>query len=86
MIPHHKTVTPQHNILKHQLIQQLPQNITDLSEKENLLITLFYKHELTLTEIRHLLNLSTSPISQIHSNAFFKLNHLLDNAIHSFYL
>lgn len=57
--------------------------MTELSEKEKLVISLFYKEELTLTEIGQVLNLSTSRISQIHSKALFKLKHLLDKAIQS---
>ena len=64
-------------------IEQLAEKMTELSEKEKLVISLFYKEELTLTEIGQVLNLSTSRISQIHSKALFKLKHLLDKAIQS---
>lgn len=83
MIRDEKTVTPEEKMLKDELIEQLAEKMTELSEKEKLVISLFYKEELTLTEIGHVLNLSTSRISQIHSKALFKLKHLLDKAIQS---
>lgn len=83
MIRDEKTVTPEEKMLKDELIEQLAEKMTELSEKEKLVISLFYKEELTLTEIGQVLNLSTSRISQIHSKALFKLKHLLDKAIQS---
>lgn len=83
MIRDEKSVTPEEKMLKDELIEQLSEKITELSEKEKLVISLFYKEELTLTEIGQVLNLSTSRISQIHSKALFKLKHLLDKAIQS---
>ena len=83
MIRDEKSVTPEEKMLKDELIEQLAEKMTELSEKEKLVISLFYKEELTLTEIGQVLNLSTSRISQIHSKALFKLKHLLDKAIQS---
>lgn len=74
--------TPEDKLLKDELIAQLAEVITQLSEKEQLVISFFYKEELTLTEIGHVMNLSTSRISQIHSKALFKLRKILENVIH----
>ncbi|MCM3654062.1 FliA/WhiG family RNA polymerase sigma factor [Metabacillus litoralis] len=74
--------TPEDKVLKDELIAQLSEVITQLSEKEQLVISLFYKEELTLTEIGQVMNLSTSRISQIHSKALFKLRKILENLIH----
>jgi RNA polymerase sigma factor for flagellar operon FliA len=74
--------TPEDKILKDELIGQLSEVITQLSEKEQLVISFFYKEELTLTEIGQVMNLSTSRISQIHSKALFKLRKILENVIH----
>ena len=52
----------------------------DRAEKEQLVVDLFYKEELTLTEIGEVLGLSTSRISQIHSKALFKLRQQLTKA------
>ncbi|MTT32254.1 FliA/WhiG family RNA polymerase sigma factor [Terrilactibacillus sp. BCM23-1] len=69
--------TPDHVILKNEKYKMLSEDIKRLNEKEQLVITLFYYEELTLTEIGHILELSTSRISQIHSKAIYKLRHYL---------
>ncbi|WP_299090125.1 FliA/WhiG family RNA polymerase sigma factor [uncultured Metabacillus sp.] len=74
--------SPEEMILKDELICQLAEVINELSEKEQLVISFFYKEELTLTEIGQVMNLSTSRISQIHSKALFKLRKILANVIH----
>ncbi|MDT8859003.1 FliA/WhiG family RNA polymerase sigma factor [Alkalihalobacillus sp. MEB130] len=53
--------------------KELARVIDGLSEKEKLVVSLFYFEELTLTEIGQILELSTSRISQIHSKSLFKL-------------
>ncbi|MTH52768.1 FliA/WhiG family RNA polymerase sigma factor [Bacillus mangrovi] len=72
-----RSVSPEETILKQELISQLTEVITELSEKEQLVVSLFYKEELTLTEIGHVMELSTSRISQIHSKALFKLRRIM---------
>lgn len=73
------TLTPEQQTVKSELISDLIDNIQKLNEKEQLVLSLFYTEELTLTEIGELLQLSTSRISQIHSKALFKLRKLLMN-------
>ncbi|MFB6466664.1 FliA/WhiG family RNA polymerase sigma factor [Cytobacillus sp. Hz8] len=72
---------PQDKIVKEENIQELTRIISQLNENEQLVLSLFYKEELTLTEIGQVLNLSTSRISQIHSKALFKLRQTLQNAM-----
>ncbi len=71
--------TPEQTLLKNESIQELTQTIQSLSEKEQVVLSLFYKEELTLTEIGEVMSLSTSRISQIHSKAIFKLRNLLSS-------
>lgn len=71
------TKTPEEEVVKQEQIEELSARIKKLTEKEQLVIDLFYKEELTLTEIGEVLNLSTSRISQIHSKALFKLKQQL---------
>lgn len=68
-----KTLTPEEHLLKEELFEHLTKLISQLNDKEQLVLSLFYKEELTLTEIGNVLNLSTSRISQIHSKALYKL-------------
>jgi RNA polymerase sigma factor FliA len=72
-----KVDLPEEILVKNEQIAELSLLIEDLSEKEQLVISLFYKEELTLTEIGQVMKLSTSRISQIHSKALFKLRHSL---------
>jgi RNA polymerase sigma factor for flagellar operon FliA len=73
-----KAEIPEESLIKKELLDELAEKIEELSEKEQLIISLFYQEELTLTEIGSILNLSTSRISQIHSKALFKLRHSLE--------
>ena len=71
--------TPEQKMVKQELLQDLVEQINMLNENEQLVLSLFYTEELTLTVIGEMLNLSTSRISQIHSKALFKLRKLLAN-------
>ncbi|SEB02897.1 RNA polymerase sigma factor for flagellar operon FliA [Thalassobacillus cyri] len=72
-LPDTKTLTPEKNLVQQENHQDLAEGIKKLKEKEQLVISLFYYEELTLTEIGHVLGLTTSRISQIHAKALFKL-------------
>ncbi|SOC35577.1 FliA/WhiG family RNA polymerase sigma factor [Ureibacillus acetophenoni] len=74
-----RTKTPEQSAIQSELIDELVKNIQNLNEKEQLVLSLFYTEEMTLTEIGEMLNLSTSRISQIHSKALFKLRKLLSS-------
>ncbi|MFZ3587896.1 FliA/WhiG family RNA polymerase sigma factor [Bacillus sp. DJP31] len=74
-----RTLTPEDKILKDELVDKLALVIQQLNEKEQLVVSLFYKEELTLTEIGTVMGLSTSRISQIHSKSLFKMKKLLDS-------
>ncbi|MFO7317998.1 MAG: FliA/WhiG family RNA polymerase sigma factor [Bacilli bacterium] len=75
--------TPEQETIHKELIEELAENIKKLSEKEQLVLSLFYSEEMTLTEIGEVLNLSTSRISQIHSKALLKLRKLLSNEMNA---
>ncbi len=75
------TLTPEENVMKEELISDMTALITTLNEKEQLVISLFYKEELTLTEIGQVMGLSTSRISQIHSRAIYKLRECLEKVM-----
>jgi RNA polymerase sigma factor FliA len=64
---------PEDHLVKNELIRELSKTIVQLNKNEQLVLSLFYKEELTLTEIGQVMNLSTSRISQIHSKAISKL-------------
>ncbi|MBM7701890.1 FliA/WhiG family RNA polymerase sigma factor [Metabacillus iocasae] len=76
-----KALSPEEQVVKKETFKELVEVIQGLSEKEQLVLSLFYKEELTFTEIGHVLSLSTSRISQIHSKAIFKLRTTLNKVI-----
>ncbi|NBJ15389.1 MAG: FliA/WhiG family RNA polymerase sigma factor [Dehalobacter sp. 4CP] len=60
-------------IEKEEQKQILTEAIEKLSEKEKLVVALYYREELTLKEISVVMNLSESRISQVHSQAILRL-------------
>ncbi len=56
-----------------ELKEALSKAIDALSEREKLVITLYYYEGLTLKEIGEVLNISESRVSQIHTKAIFRL-------------
>lgn len=51
-----------------------------LSEKERIVVSLFYYEELTVTEIAHVMNLSVARISQLHGKAILRLRGYLSRS------
>ena len=47
--------------------------ISELSEREQLILSLYYREELTMREVAKVVNLATSRVSQIHAAALIKL-------------
>ncbi len=72
-----RTLTPEQQLIEEATKEELAEVIGQLTEKEQLVISLFYFEELTLTEIGAVMDLSTSRISQIHSKALFRLQQVL---------
>ncbi|WP_042348886.1 FliA/WhiG family RNA polymerase sigma factor [Bacillus massiliigorillae] len=76
-----KAVLPEENVLRRELYEELEKVILTLNRNEQLVLQLFYKEELTLTEIGEVMDLSTSRISQIHSKSIFKLRNILSKIV-----
>ena len=58
---------------RQQLYKALVQALQQLSERDRLVINLYYYEDLTLREISEVLGVSTSRVSQLHAAAVFKL-------------
>lgn len=78
-IPDYNSVKPDDHMLQAELKDELIESIKLLNDNEQMVISLFYHQELTLTEIGQVLELTTSRISQIHRKAIFKLRKSLKN-------
>lgn len=81
MIEDDRAISPDEEVMFNELTEELIEEIKKLNKNEQLVISLFYDKELTLTEIGEILNLTTSRISQIHKQAIFKLRKTLSKLI-----
>ncbi|MDY0408183.1 FliA/WhiG family RNA polymerase sigma factor [Paracerasibacillus soli] len=63
-IPDEHTLQPDENLIQMELKKELVEEIKSLTKNEQLIISLFYHEELTLTEIGQILGLTTSRISR----------------------
>lgn len=72
-IPDDSALLPEKNVLQNEMKEELKAGIQSLTDNEQMVISLFYNEDLTLTEIGKVLDLTTSRISQIHKKAIFKL-------------
>lgn len=65
--------SPQENVERLQLTRELAAHLEKLSEKERLVISLYYYEELTQKEIAGVLEVTEGRVSQLHSQALHKL-------------
>lgn len=65
--------SPQESHQKQSLKQDLAAAISDLPERERLVLALYYDEELNLKEIGEIIGVSESRVSQIHSQAAMRL-------------
>ena len=68
---------PSRLLFREELKKEVSKAIRTLSEKEQLVISLYYHDELTLNEIGNILKLTESRICQIHTSALVKLKNKL---------
>ncbi len=66
-------IPPQEGFQRESLKQSLSQAITQLPERERLVLALYYDEELNLKEIGQIIGVSESRVSQIHSQAALRL-------------
>jgi RNA polymerase sigma factor FliA len=69
--------SPLDNIQSDSLKQSVAQAITQLPEREQMVLALYYDEELNLKEIGQILGVSESRVSQIHSQAALRLRNRL---------
>ncbi|MFW6314346.1 MAG: FliA/WhiG family RNA polymerase sigma factor [Desulfohalobiaceae bacterium] len=64
---------PYQKALRQELVQQLGQLIQGLTEKEQLVLSLYYEKELTMKETAEVLQITEGRVSQLHTQALGKL-------------
>ncbi|MGN0620672.1 MAG: sigma-70 family RNA polymerase sigma factor [Porcipelethomonas sp.] len=72
-------ITPEKHLLKEELRKLLKEAIDELSERERLIITLYYFENLNLSDIAKVMDVSIQRISQINSRAVTKLRNKLND-------
>lgn len=70
--------TPEEVYESKEIKELLSMAIDALNKNERLVISLYYYEELTYKEIGHIMELSESRISQIHSKAILKIKNILE--------
>ncbi len=68
---------PDERLNREYVREKLTEAIDTLSEKEKMVIGLYYSEDLTLKEISLILNVSEARVSQIHKKAIFRLRSCL---------
>ncbi len=71
-------IDPSGKILEEELKDQLVCAIDHLTEKEQIVLDLYYNKELPLKEIAAILDVSISRVSQIHGKTIIKLRNLME--------
>lgn len=71
--------SPEPELLYNELKSKLTEAIEQLSEKERLVVTLYYYENLKLREIAAILGITESRVSQIHSASIIKMKHKLSS-------
>ena len=71
---------PEGLLERKELKEMISKSIDALTEKERMVVSLHYFEELTLREISHIMKVTESRISQLHSKALLKLRARLDKA------
>ena len=68
-----KTQHPEEALAQRELREVIATALDELSERERLVLTLYYYEELTLREIGEILDVTESRVCQIHTKAIFRL-------------
>jgi len=75
---------PEKVVEKEELKRILLEVIETLTDKEKMVITLYYYEELTLKEISQVMDVSESRVSQLHSKALIKMRQRLGDGMEMF--
>ena len=70
---------PEEHVEKEELTKVLGEALELLTEKEKMVITMYYYEDLTLKEISNVLEVSESRVSQLHTRALQKMRVKMGN-------
>jgi RNA polymerase sigma factor for flagellar operon FliA len=69
---------PDEQVEAQELMVRLHMALTELPERERMLLALYYREELTMKEISKIMNVSESRVCQLHIQAILRLRNTLD--------
>ncbi len=77
-IPDEPENSPYELLKKQEVRDVIALQIDGLPEKERMVVSLYYFNELTMKEVGHILGVTESRVSQLHSSAILRLRGFLD--------
>jgi RNA polymerase sigma factor for flagellar operon FliA len=80
VIEDREAIAPDKDLLERERKKELMAAIEKLSDRERLILSLYYNEDLTLREIGDLLEITVSRVSQIHGRILMKLRQFLTQA------
>jgi len=80
-VPDLNAIAPQEQMQQAEFQKELAKAITCLPEKEQLVLSLYYKEELNLREIGEVLNVTESRVCQIHGQALLRVRSMLQDYV-----
>ena len=78
---HNENASPSFRLENHELTKIMSEILAKLSEKEQLVISLYYYEELTQKEIADVMEISEGRVSQLHSQALIKLKNKVQSRL-----
>jgi len=73
--------SPQDNVERKEMLQELAKALGELPQKDRTIILLYYERDLTMKEVAAVLNLTEGRVSQLHAAALFKLSMKLNRSL-----
>lgn len=82
LVEERREAYPADRLENQELTKTIAETLEELSEKERVVISLYYYEELTQKEIAEVLDVSEGRVSQLHSQALIKLKTKMKNRLH----
>jgi len=80
-IPDEPENSPFELLKKQEVRDLLADQIDSLPDKERMVVSLYYFNELTMKEVGHILGVTESRVSQLHSSAILRLRGFLEGLL-----
>ena len=78
-LPNEEQIDPSETLEEKNLIQAMADAVQNLSEREKLILSLYYNDELTFKEIGKVLDITESRVCQLHARAILNLKAMMND-------